>query len=70
MMMRQTTPIIDKQRALEIAVRSLSIRAYSQQEMYDKLKRSDCPEEVLTQVLQYLNERGYLNDAACCDAFP
>jgi regulatory protein len=65
--MRQTTTITDKQAAIELAVRALSLRSYSQQEISDKLKKRQCPEEIITQVLSYLNERGYLNDAALAE---
>lgn len=51
----------------EAAVRLLKYRAYSQYELRQKLLKQNYDDPAVDQAIEYLTERGYLNDAALCD---
>lgn len=51
----------------EAAVRLLKYRAYSQYELRQKLLKQNYDDLAVDQAIEYLTERGYLNDAALCD---
>lgn len=53
--------------AVAAAVRLLKFRSYSQQELWQKLIKQGYAEEPVQQAIDYVTERGYLNDAALCD---
>lgn len=51
---------------LQTAYGILSRRAYSERELSKKLLQKGFDEDQITEVICYLSERGYLNDAALC----
>jgi len=51
----------------EAAVRLLKIRTYSQQELEQKLLKQGFDEVAVSEAIEYVTKRGYLNDAALCD---
>ncbi|SMC64597.1 regulatory protein RecX [Sporomusa malonica] len=51
----------------EAAVRLLKFRAYSQYELKQKLLKQNYDELAVNQAIEYVTERGYLNDAALCN---
>ncbi len=52
---------------VEVAVKMLRFRSHSQYELEQKLLNQGYDELAVNQAVQYLTERGYLNDAALCD---
>jgi len=56
-----------RQGALQAALKLLSHRAYSVQEIRDKLAAKGYNPEEISPVIEYLLQRGYLNDAALCE---
>ncbi|QDR80585.1 regulatory protein RecX [Sporomusa termitida] len=52
---------------VEAAVRILRVRAHSRYELEQKLLNQGYDELAVNQAVQYVTERGYLNDAALCD---
>ncbi|WP_371371187.1 regulatory protein RecX [Sporomusa aerivorans] len=50
-----------------VAVKLLSIRAYSQHELQQKLLQQGYDASAIQHAIEYVTERGYLNDAALCD---
>lgn len=61
-MIQRKKRVIDKQTAIEAAVRSLACRALSEQEIETKLRSQDCPVEIIYEVICYLKDKKYLND--------
>ncbi len=51
----------------EAAVKLLKVRTYSQYELKQKLLKQGYDEDAVNQAVEYVTERGYLNDAALCD---
>jgi regulatory protein len=56
--------LTDRQAALSLALKTLSRRALSQQELIRKLKTRGCPEEIISELVMYLLQRRYLDDVA------
>jgi SOS response regulatory protein OraA/RecX len=52
---------------IEVAIRLLKFRSHSQDELEQKLLKHGYDELAVNQAIEYLTERGYLNDAALCD---
>jgi regulatory protein len=55
---------LDKTDAIRYAYRLLSYRDRSEKELADKLKRKGFSEETIQQAINYLSEKGFINDAA------
>lgn len=53
---------------VDAAVNMLRFRSHSQYELEQKLLNQGYDELAVNQAIQYVAERGYLNDAALCDA--
>ncbi|MGL5511629.1 MAG: regulatory protein RecX [Sporomusa sp.] len=53
---------------VEAAVKLLSVRAYSRYELQQKLLKQSYDQLPVNKALDYVTERGYLNDAALCNA--
>jgi len=52
----------EERKAKEFAIRLLSKRAYTRKEVIDKLRRKNFGEEVLTRVVEILEEYGLIDD--------
>lgn len=51
----------------EAALKLLNFRSYSQYELQQKLLKQGYDAQAVQQAVEYVMERGYLNDAALCD---
>ncbi|HWR43084.1 regulatory protein RecX [Sporomusa sp.] len=51
----------------EVAIRLLKFRSHSQYELRQKLLKQGYDELAVNKAIEYVTERGYLNDAALCD---
>ncbi len=59
-----STPSADRDAAIRVALRLLSIRARSRQEVVERLRRRGFPSVVVAQVVQDLMARGLVDDQA------
>ncbi|MCK5520587.1 MAG: RecX family transcriptional regulator, partial [Candidatus Marinimicrobia bacterium] len=50
------------QRALDKSIELLSYRDHSRKEMFDKLKKKDFHPTVIARVIDYLEDKNYIND--------
>ncbi|MBP1764732.1 MAG: RecX family transcriptional regulator [Firmicutes bacterium] len=67
-MLRPLKPVTNKQAALDAAIRALTFRALTEQEIEQKLNKRSCPNEIIQEVIQYLKSYGYLNDEKLASA--
>ncbi len=58
------TPSADRDAAMRVALRLLSVRARSRQEVVERLRRRGFPSVVVAQVVQDLTARGLVDDHA------
>jgi len=67
-MIRSLKPVTNKQAALDVAIRALTFRALTEQEIEQKLNKRSCPNEIIQEIIHHLKTYGYLDDEKLASA--